>query len=141
MTGTVSVACKIPMGLRLRVFDMIDGSEPVMGGGSRAVKIAQQRPGYVDIAGNSVAMGEQKPLSGGYMLTHNVDADFWTQWLEQNKESRLVTEHLIFALPQNKAADAAKEKREIKSGMERLDPDNLPKLGKQKVTTANTSEE
>lgn len=39
--ASVTVGCKLPHGLTMRVFDMVETQEPVMGGGFRAVKVAQ----------------------------------------------------------------------------------------------------
>jgi hypothetical protein len=130
MAGTVTVACKLPAGLVLRVFDMVETQEPVMGGGYRAVKVARERPHRITLKGWSHAqnMAPNAPIIGGFALTPNVDKDFWDAWLTQNQELDAVRNGLIFAHEKPVNAEAeAKDKKTVKSGLERLDPAKLPK--------------
>lgn len=134
MASTVTVACKVPNGLILRVFDMVEGTEPILGGGSRPTKVARQRPETATIKGFSVPRGpdfdyEKAPqLAGGFALTPGVDADLFELWLEQNKESQLVREGLIFAHEKTGSAVAeAKEKADLLCGLEPLNPDKDPR--------------
>ena len=138
MTETVTVALKHPSGLMLRVFDIEEGTEPVMGGGSRPVKIATQRGEMIKINGTPV--NGDTHLNGGFALTHNVPKDFWDLWLKQNEGAEIIKQGLIFsyAAPA-KAGDAATERAELKSGLERLDPENLPKVGRHKIETAKAA--
>ena len=76
----VTVACKHPSGLLLRLFKMEDGFEPVMGGGTRKIKVPVQYGDAVHINGNRKPRnaGENTPtqeIAGGYGLTHGVDAE------------------------------------------------------------------
>lgn len=130
MTNTVTVACKLPSGIILRVFQMVEHSEPVMGGGSKKVKVAHQMGKSVRIRGFAVPFGATPavPIVGGYGLTPNVDAEFFDLWLKQNADSEIVQNNLIFA--HEKQADAAAqaaEQAEIRSGLEPIDPKRLPK--------------
>lgn len=129
MPGTVTVATKLPHGLILRVFTMVDQDEPVMGGGFRTVKTAKQLPKQVVLNGAAHPQ-DQAPtclMVGGWALTPNVDKDLWDLWLEQNKDSDVVRNGLIFAHEKAGNAEAeSKDKAKLKSGLERLDPDNLP---------------
>lgn len=130
MGDTVTVACKIPNGLLLRVFDMVSSQEPVLGGGMRETRTAVQKGEQVKVSGPAIPRGpdlneqvmEGLPqLAGGYALTHGVDADFFETWLEQNKDSDVVKNGLIFA--HSKPADAraeSKEKTDVRSGLEPL---------------------
>ena len=129
---TVTVACKLPNGLILRVFDMVDRDEPVMGGGMRKVKVAQERPAQVTIKGNAHPQNAapRAPIIGGFALTQGVDKEFWDLWLAQNKDSDVVRNRLIFAHENTaKTEDAARAKDNAKnrSGFERLNPHALPK--------------
>ena len=130
MAGTVSVACKLPHGLQLRVFDMITTSEPVMGGGMRDVKTARQVGEPVIIKGNAHPQNEapRAEISSGYAITHGVDKDFWDLWVTQNASHEAVRNGLIFAHEKvgNTAAEA-REKVEVRSNLERLDPTKLPR--------------
>lgn len=129
---TVTVACKLPSGLRLRVFDMVKVQEPVLGGGVRDVDRAQQTGEMVKINGynrptprKSSGLPTEEPT---YALTYNVPKDFWDKWYEQNRGTKLVKERLIFAAKgaeNTKAIERENERR--RSGFEPLDPENLPK--------------
>lgn len=98
----VTVACKHPNGVRLRVFEMVDVVEasPL---GSRAVKRAQQIGGpdnVVTIAGyckDREFFGRDGIVNVGFALTHGVPKKFWDLWLSQNADSDLVRRGLIFA--------------------------------------------
>lgn len=136
MSGNVTVACKIPNGLELRVMDSVDFDEPVMGGGTRTVKLHHQVGETIRIKGNSAAHGIPIVTHGGYALTSNVDADFWDKWLAQNEKMDMVRNRLIYATPrEDSAAAKGREQAEIRSGLERLDPAKLPKTGVE-ITTA-----
>ena len=121
-----TVACKLPNGLLLRVFDWAEHDEPVMGGGFRTVKRASPIGEPVKIHGPATRFGEapKTAISGGYALTPNVDADFFARWLEQNADHHdAVKNHLIFASDKRQVAhDEAREKKDILSGLEPLIP-------------------
>lgn len=134
----VTIACKLPHGLTMRVFNMAEASEPVMGGGSRTVKRAVELPERVTINGWSHPQNAapHAPIHGGYALTHGVDKDFWEKWLSQNKDSDIVVNKLIFAHEKEASAvSEAKEKAEVRSGLERLDPNKLPSTRIKKTDT------
>ena len=79
-------------------------------------------------------------LSGGYALTHGVDADFWSKWLAAHTEYPPVERGMIFAVA--KAEDVTREAKnnsKSKSGFEPLDPDNVPAeftAGKARIAAA-----
>jgi hypothetical protein len=126
----VIVACKMPHGLILRVFRMEKTYEPVMGGGTREVDIARVYGTAVRIRGNTFPYGTVPnwQIVGGFAITPNVDKNFWDEWLEQNRELLAVKNRLIFAMPQlDSVVDEAKQMASLKSGLEPLDPQNLPK--------------
>lgn len=118
----VSVGCKMPSGLVLRVFDMIDTMEPVMGSGSRVVKMARE-VGRIELKGFAVPFGAQvnRPIFGRYGITNNVPKDLIEKWLEQNQTSEIVQQDLIFfEKTEDAARDHAKEYRTTRSGLEPL---------------------
>jgi len=130
--GKVVVCCKLPSGLRLRVFQMIDQNEatPL---GMKSIKIAQQIGQDVLVKGSGRHDGLSDMRYGnapvpntatfGYGLTHGVDEDFWNLWLEQNNQSDLVKNRLIFALPDVDNVTAfAREHEKQRSGLEPIDP-------------------
>ncbi len=126
MAGTVSVACKLPNGLALRVFKMIPHSEPVMGGGTRETEIAVPLGETVVLKGYAAPFGmaPDAPVAGGYAITAGVDADFWATWIGQNAEHPAVKNGLIFAAERvDSVQKQAKEQTEIKCGLEALDPE------------------
>lgn len=137
MPGTVSVACKLPSGIHLNVFTMEDAQEPVLGGGWRTVKRAVPA-GRVTLKGTGRRVDDPR-IVGGYALTHNVDADHWANWLTANKDSALVKNGLIFAHVKPAEVEAqARDHREAVSGLEPVDPNNLPAEFKKKIETATT---
>lgn len=124
-TETVTVACKLPHGLELRVFDMIETQEPMFGGGYKPVKVARERAERAIIKGNAFPQekGPSGPIIGGFALTHGVPKDLWDLWIKQNARLVAVQKGLIFAhLKADNTEAEAREKEEIKSGLERLDP-------------------
>lgn len=138
MADTVTVACKMPNGLILRAFEMVERDEPVMGGGYKTVKYASQRGEAVTINGPAAPFGAPPKVTtaGGYALTSNVDASFWDAWLAQNAELDAVRNGLIFAMPrQDSAGKEAENRAKIKSGLEALDPEK-PMRGIQKADKA-----
>lgn len=134
----VTVALKHPNGIILRLFEMVETQEPVMGGGFRTFKLARQKGPQVRINGNAHPQDKAplQPLAGntGFALTYGIDKAFWDEWLAQNKDTDLVKNGLIFAHEKESNTTAqAKAHASLKSGLERMDPDNLPKLS-DKVT-------
>jgi len=130
--ATVTVASKFPMDFTLRIFDFVKKFEPVMGGGSREYKIAERRRSTKDfiVQGNSWPQnkGPHQQINSGYSMTPGIPKAFWDDWLEQNKEADYVVNGLIFAHAETASTMAeAREKEKEKSGLERLDPKNLPK--------------
>lgn len=127
----VTVACKLPNGLILRLFRMEDRSEAVMGGGTRAIKAAVQVGGHVVIKGAEAPFGvvPKFPIVGGYALTHGVDAEFMEKWLADNADLDVVRNNLIFVSPSNEVAtDRSEEQSAVRSGLEGLVPDNDPRI-------------
>lgn len=127
---TVTVACKLPHGLVLRVFDFVTRHEPVMGGGTREVKIAFARAETVTVKGNAVAYGRVPNwvIEEGCGLTPGVNKEFWEKWVEQNADHAAVRAGLIFAYERHEAAvSEARNRHALKSGLEPLDPQKLPR--------------
>lgn len=96
--STVTVACKLPNGLAATV-------------GETTVAFA--------------GANDPKALLG-FGLTPNVDADFWTAWTTAvGKDFAPIKSMALFALDTTaKASAAVKEmSADIKTGLERLDPD------------------
>lgn len=121
---TVTVACKHPGGLILRLYTMVDFSEPVMGGGFRSVKKAMPQEKTVTIRGSAIPFGgPSNHIVGGYALTEGVPADFWAEWIRQNSDNDMLKKGIIFAQGRHsKVTGQAKEQAGITSGLEPINP-------------------
>lgn len=92
---TITVACKLPSGLTIEH------------GGKK-----------LELEGSHGALSV-----GGYGLTKGVDEDFFNGWLLEHEEFAPVKAGLIFAQPTaDRAADQAREMRDVRNGMEGLNP-------------------
>lgn len=119
----VSVACKLPNGLMLQNYKMVDSMEPVQGGASRMVKVAQKDGAPIRIHGTSRPHGQAPrcPIVMGFAITKGIPADFWERWLKANAVSAIVKNGLIFANPDmDGLRGEAKDNRKQFSGMEPL---------------------
>jgi len=130
---TVSVACKLPHGLILRVFNAIEKDVPVMGGGFKTEKATEPRAEVYTVYGwaHPQNAAPHCTIIGNYAITHNIPKGHWELWLSQNKNSDMVKNGLIFAnekysMVQGQAREMAGEMNGFKS-MQRIDPENLPK--------------
>jgi hypothetical protein len=129
-TETVTIACKLPHGLQLRVYEMVERDEMVVGGGLRKRKVAVARPEVAYVYGWSHPQNAapKAQMVGGYALTPNVSKDLWDRWLQLNGDSMMVKNGLIFAHGKTDSTVAqAKDGEKVRSGLERLDPKNLPR--------------
>jgi hypothetical protein len=142
MPGTMTVACKIPNGLMLRVFVDEKYSVPVMAGGVKEVTRSRPTSWSQKLNGPARKIGQDvaHQIMHGAGLTHGVDADLFALWLEQNKDSDVVRKGLVFGQPKaNDTIQQALEHRAEKSGLEAVDPANLPDEFKRKIETAVTA--
>jgi len=130
---TVVIACKLPHGVKLRTFAWQMEMEPTRDGTLKEVKRARPtgeeficRGTWVGSAGQ--AYNPSNPsvaelLPGGYALTHGCPKDLWDLWLEQNKDTLLVRNKIIFAYPSlPTVTKEAQDNRPVKSGLEPIDP-------------------
>lgn len=131
MSATVTVACKLPHGLVLRVFDKASVHEPMPGGGTKPVARFQPRPQTVAIKGY---LNKYKPglppaaVGSSYALTHGVDKEFFDEWMKQNAEHDAVLNGLIFADEKNDTVNGlVKDNADTRSGFEPVDPTKLPR--------------
>lgn len=135
---TVTVACKLPNGLWLQLYQMGKEIEATPAG-TREVPKSVKIGDPIKIAGCALPFGQapEIPMPGGYALTQ-VPADFWAKWLHDNADADVVKNRLIFAADSmDKTADRAREqhKEKVRSGMEPIDPKAPPRVG-MKVTPA-----
>ena len=130
---TVTVACKLPNGLHLQLYQEAERDEPVLGGGVKTVKFFMKKGDRVTVKGFAYEAGKTplNAVAGGAGLTPGVDEDFWKAWLAQNKDSPLVRSGAIYASTKEDTVNKmAIEQKDIKSGLEPLDPNNLPKTAR-----------
>jgi hypothetical protein len=130
--ATVTVASKMQTDFILQLHYIREETEPVLGGGVRVFKIARPRTDIkpILISGLSYAQnkGPHQRIEIGYAMTPGVPKDFWDEWLEQNKNADYVVNGMIFAHSETASLmSEAKEKESLKSGIERLNPQDLPK--------------
>lgn len=132
--STVTVACKVPNGLLLRVGKWSERDVPVLGGGTRTEREWHPDPEKIKVHGPSRAPGEdpRAPISGGYALTPGVPADVWERWLEDNKDSPLVKNQMILAhAKQDHAGGMAADRKDLRSGLEPMKQDGDPRMPRQ----------
>ena len=134
--ATVTVACKLPHGLILRIFEMEEYQEPMRDGSWKTMERAREIPDkrfvvrgtWVGSAGQAYARGNSavaELLPGGYAITHGCPKELWDIWHKQNKESMLVKNRVIFAHPDHASVtQSAQSNRDVTSGMEPIHPDN-----------------
>lgn len=112
MAETVTVACKLPMGLHL---DDADSKTGV-------------RTRWATLRGFSTPFGVfPENVAHGVGLTHGVDANKFQAWMETHKDSPLVANGLVFAHTRpNEVVAKAKDEAGRKSGFEPLTMADLP---------------
>lgn len=125
--GTVTVACKIPHGLILQLCKKTAWVEDTPSGSRDRIRYDRHGP-RVFVRGTAYPVQpgpefpERGPMAGGFALTAGVDAEFFDQWLEQNKQSPVVVNGLIFAEPTRESTKAkAEEFKSKRTGLEPLD--------------------
>ena len=135
---TVTVACNIPNGLILQIFDIEEVTNFLPNG--REIKENQctlnMEHGQWALHGpvnfNALAAtgrevnADFRVIRGdipdtGYALTPGIPRDFWERWLHDNQRNPLVTgKHIFAANSENRAVGQSKEFREFKSGFQGL---------------------
>jgi hypothetical protein len=108
---TLTVACKLPHGIELRLYK-VEKDIP-----------AQLLPGDPVVLAGSNSDG----ALGGYGFTDNVDAGFFSAWMDQNQNFPAVRAGLIFAeASPDRARDKAREQASVLSGFEGINPEAPP---------------
>jgi hypothetical protein len=139
-SGTVTVAVKSPHGILLRVFRPQGVREPLPGGGYRDVTQHFEVPNTRhELFGWAHEKGKQPRVPvvlgadgiSGYAMNHDVPADIWNAWLEQNHESDLVRNGLIFAYAKEGDARAhARDGENVWDGLHPMQVDEFDDAGK-----------
>lgn len=133
--GKVTVACKIPTGLELQHCTPTKWIEETPSGSRERLRYDRVGP-TVFVRGTAYPVGTipkgypSRPIMvGGYALTPNVDADFFDEWIRQNKDTDMVRNRMIFAYARrDDVVGEARENKDRQSGLEPLNPENDPRM-------------
>ena len=136
-TDTVVVACNLPAGLILQLYD-VEVTETVLPNG-RVIKenIATLNLEHGQYALNGMAEFSTLSVAGrevpdyrvvkgatpgtGYALTTGVPRAFWNEWLRRNESNPIVLNRHVFAQgTEARAASQAREMKDQKSGFQGL---------------------
>ena len=127
-TATVTVACKILQGFWAQLQEPTELQINVNGLVQKATqnyKVGKRV--FFNGPGHPQNMAPSQPVSHGFGLTHGVPKEFWDKWIAQHRTFDPVVNGLIFAHEsRGKAVDEAKEKKAVKTGLERLNPNARP---------------
>lgn len=139
-TATVTVACKILNGLRCRIHEKRKVTEVGLGV-TRAVEqwVETDKEFVLNGPAHAQNEGPRCMIAAGFAITHGVPKDLWDEWRRQNSDLPAVKNGLIIAYEApDKAIDAAKERKGLKTGLERINPHDLPKFDERfKLKTAD----
>lgn len=106
-TTTVTVCCKYPNGFLMQLGNRDDANYEEQG---------------------LKGISHMRVIGAQWGITEGVSKDFWERWKAAKKDFKFIKGGFIFA--QDKAADAkaaANAAGDMKTGLERLQPKNLPK--------------
>jgi hypothetical protein len=99
-TGYVIVGCKLPHGL-----------------------IISARNSSGDVVSVTLKGANAARIIGGYGITEAVPKDLWDAWLKKNHKHAAVLNGSVFIHDDAKSAESiAKERRDVPSGFESIDP-------------------
>ena len=138
MPGMVTVGCKLPHGLLIQLQKPETISRPVMGGGMKDVVEYQRTGELVKIHGYAHRRDKAPAavLASPNCALTQVDADFFNEWLSQNRDMPAVKNGFIFA--RGKQDDARSEARSLDkhmNGLEPFDPENPVPEFRRKIET------
>jgi hypothetical protein len=126
--NTVTIACKIPNGIILRLGNMVERVEPVALGGVRVVSEWQPDGNTIELKGPRRFPGQSPEQEGAAILNHGIDASAWEKWLSENERSAMVVNKQVFAHAKpDHAAGMAADFKDIRSGLEPLNTDRDPR--------------
>lgn len=125
---TVTVACLVPNGLVLQLQREVEWEEETRNATIKRKRFDKVGKRYV-VAGPAYPNGQvpdgfpdKPPIAGGYALTSGIPAEFWEQWLHQNRSASYVERREIFAASAMESVrDEAKELKDTRSGFEPID--------------------
>jgi hypothetical protein len=132
-TETVTIGCKWPNGIVMRLYDVIEETINVNGSmvkEKRAI-LREDCPEFV-LNGFSIDLGQmaggippEHAIVGGFGLTFGIPKDFAEEWFKQNSQLAAVKSGLIFMEDsENRARGHAREYAKLQSGVQPIDPSN-----------------
>jgi hypothetical protein len=129
-TDTVTIGCKVPNGIVLKLYDMVT-VETTVNGVVIKEKQALLREGEQEytLNGFSIDLGKmaggippEHQIIGGFGLTTGIPRDFAEEWFKQNAQAMIVRNGLIFMEgTENRARGHAKEFASLQSGLQPVD--------------------
>jgi hypothetical protein len=151
-TATVVVACNLPQGLILQIYDKEEVSfyrdgHPVteiqatlnLAAGQYALRGPVNQSSLAAIGRGDRLPDDYRMIRGkapdtGYALTLDVPEDFWRKWVEDNAQSPLVLNKHVFAeATEARAVARSREYAEFRSGLQ-----GLAQAGDYRVPTGRT---
>jgi len=130
----VRVYSKLPNGLVLQISHQEERPEVTMNGGINLVKVwVKDKDGeQYTIPGTAVAFGQMPKhrTVAGYAVSEPIPAEFWAVWIKQHSDAHYLQRGLVFACPihaQTDGDDQAMDGESLRTGLEPIDPNNLPK--------------
>jgi hypothetical protein len=130
---TVTIASKLPMGLVLRVQETF--FRRVAGPRGFVTEQAARDVGPTFVIRGVAHPPNQMPqavMAGGYALTPGIPIAFWQRWVEQNRDSAVVRNRMVFAHGTD-TGGMAREHRDLRSGLEPLHRDSSGELDDPRV--------
>ena len=140
-TETVTIACNLPQGVVLQLYDVEETEAFLPNGrvikenvctlnteaGQWHVRGVVNRSALAAVGAGDILPDDYRVVRGerpdtGYALTPGVPRNFWEEWLRRNEDSPLVRGKHIFAEgSEQRAVGHARELKELRSGFQGLD--------------------
>jgi len=138
MADTVTVLCRLPHGLELRIAppgDVERRAQLSAAGTPDRSPVGYVKSVTVNGANRAPDYHPKDNVLLGRVGRTQVEKSFWDAWLAQHKDSDLVKNHCVFAEVTERAADAkAREFATEKTGFEGVSPEDLKRKGMEAET-------
>lgn len=128
---TCVVVSKMPRGLYLQLTEFITQDQRVVGGGVEKRRVPMRVGPQVRIKPSVQPFGmiPNYSIVSGFSLTRDVDAEFWRQYADQNKNLEMITSGLLRAFDNEADATAyCREHAALKHGLEPLAQEDDPRV-------------
>ena len=136
---TVTVACRLPLGLIMQLHDFEERMSDRPDGSQRKIKVAVPASDRVVLNGCAKYRGGRHEnaheIYQGAGLTFGVPKDLFERWMEANKDSDFVKKGLVFAHVRDTRGQAVDHSNE-RSGMEPIDPKSVAPEFQRAIQTA-----